>query len=78
MKYQILHVILCVFSAPLVTDSPLKSELILKPKSVKLSGLSKNKSRVPGTVDKKGSIVDKQPIVFHAKVKSSGYTEKPR
>lgn len=33
----------------------------------------------PGALNKKGKIVDNQPIVFHTQVKSSGYRkESPR
>jgi len=27
-----------------------------------------------GTVSKKGEIVDRQPVTFHARIKSSGYS----
>jgi hypothetical protein len=56
---------------PLVRDSPLKAELVPKGRSTtKKTGLAE-------TTSSKCAVRD-QPLTFHSKIKSSGYTSGPR
>ncbi|XP_064622428.1 WD repeat-containing protein 27-like [Lineus longissimus] len=71
---------------PLCAKSPLRSELVPKTKerppiSSRRSSTSSisSSSSTPGLIDKKGKIVDAQPLTFKTQIKSSGYTaESPR
>lgn len=61
-------------NAPLIDDSVLRSEMVKKvkeePKGKKTKGITPHK--------KPGQIMQDQPVTFHNKVKSSGYTASPR
>ncbi|XP_074657849.1 WD repeat-containing protein 27-like [Tubulanus polymorphus] len=70
-------------SIPLNKDSPLRAELVPKTKEAKpakkLSSLSTRRPSLPGSLDKKGKIASDQPVTYHSKVKSSGYSsESPK
>ena len=58
-------------SVPLCTDSPLRAELIPK--------VGRPAKKTPGSgLTTKRHLVHDQPLTFHSKVKSSGYTTQPR
>ncbi|XP_053373699.1 WD repeat-containing protein 27-like isoform X2 [Mercenaria mercenaria] len=68
------HLEITVLSkSALLDDSPLRADMTPKPKDTK--------DKTPRdfvTPSKKGSILDKQPLTFKTKIKSSGYSTAPR
>jgi WD40 repeat protein len=60
-------------SSPLVPNSPLKADLQPKLSQPKPQPSANGRAK-PGSLNKKGQIVDKQPLTFQTKIKSSGYS----
>ena len=76
--------IYCIYlfnSEAICEGSPLRQEMALKPRSKAAAGCTKSSmtSRTAGKLDKRGAIVDGEPITFRSKIKSSGYArEQPK
>ncbi|XP_006823341.2 WD repeat-containing protein 27-like [Saccoglossus kowalevskii] len=63
-------------STPLCVNSPLKSELV--PKTKEATPVKRGSKLWPPAGMRKVTSPDNQPLTFKTKIKSSGYTEKPR